>query len=117
MGTVDADAAAEESLLRGILQQARIESLESVEKLLAQSHIKASDLIAEPEHRTEVMLQVSLSLVAVASSTGKCCSAYPVISALHSYLALKASVRLASTMSRPSACHIAESGAAHWRLL
>jgi len=49
-------AAEEERLLKGILAQAKVDS-ESIRRLLAQSHIRASDLIAEPEHRAEEMLQ------------------------------------------------------------
>ena len=55
---MDAAAAAEEEkLLTGILTQAKVDSDESIKRLLAQSHIRASDLIAEPEHRAEAMLQ------------------------------------------------------------
>jgi len=43
-------------LLDGILSQARVDGSE-IRRLLSQSHVRASDLIAEPEHRVEAMLQ------------------------------------------------------------
>jgi len=56
-------AAEEERLLKNILTQAKVDSDESVKKLLSQSHIRASDLLAEPEQRAEVMLQKAGLLV------------------------------------------------------
>lgn len=53
----ESGASEEERLLRGILVHAKLDSDESIQRLLAQSHIRASDLIAEPEHRAEEMLQ------------------------------------------------------------
>eukprot|EP00962_Isochrysis_galbana_P057262 scaffold29538_cov120-Isochrysis_galbana.AAC.10 len=62
--SMDATTAAEEErLLKNILTQAKVDSDESVKKLLSQSHIRASDLLAEPEQRAEVMLQKAGLLV------------------------------------------------------
>ena len=48
------DPLAEDKLLSGILIQARVEDSEAVARMLAQCHIKASDLIAETDVRAAV---------------------------------------------------------------
>ena len=53
-------------LLDGILSQARVDGSE-IRRLLSQSHVRASDLIAEPEHRVEAMLQACVFLLLVSS--------------------------------------------------
>ena len=59
----------ERLLLDGILSQARVDGSE-IRRLLSQSHVRASDLIAEPEHRVEAMLQACVRVHA-------CCLCLP----------------------------------------